>query len=107
MLSRFVFLVFLLSLQVHLQAQIATDRPDQTEASSTVPKGALQIEVGALLAYSGEGSASIRQILLPTNLFRFGISEAVKLRFLSQFEALKIGEFKNSGISDIEIGTKF
>ena len=47
---------------VHAQS-IVTDRPDQTESSSTVPGGSLQIEAGFLLGYTEDESESNRQIL--------------------------------------------
>ena len=49
-------------------AQIVTDRPDQTEASSTVGLGNLQIESGILIQFEDDGQ--FRRILAPTNLFR-------------------------------------
>ena len=56
-----------------LNAQITTDRPDQTEASSTVGGGNLQLESGLLIGFDGETQNSHRQILAPTNLFIYGI----------------------------------
>jgi len=87
----------------HLDAQIITDRPDQTESSSTVGNGNLQIESGLLVEFDG----SSRHILLPTNLFRYGVSEMFELRILSQYERYDSDEFKTfKGISDLEIGAK-
>ena len=90
------------------QAQIVTDRPDQTESSSTIDAGALQIESGILVAYEGGGAytRADRQILLPTTLLRFGITEKVELRLLSQLESQRIFDRNFDGISDLEIGTK-
>ena len=90
----------------NLTAQIITDRPDQTESSSTVGNGNLQIESGVLIGFEGDAQNSNRQILAPTNLFRYGVSKTVEIRLLSQYEIRK-NEFKNvDGISDLEIGTK-
>jgi len=89
-----------------LNAQIITDRPDQTESSSTVGNGNLQIETGLLIGFEGEVQNSTRQILAPSSLFRYGISKGVELRFLNQFETLKNANLSIQGISDIEIGTK-
>lgn len=89
-----------------INAQIVTDRPDQTESSSTVGFGDLQIESGILVGYVGSETASVRQILLPTNLLRYGLTKGVELRLLSQFETQKTGDVTVQGISDIEIGTK-
>lgn len=87
---------------------IVTDRPDQTESSSTIEKGSLQIETGILLGFTEDDFSSERQFLAPTTLFRYGITKGVELRVLSQFESLKDqnSSQKTSGISDLEIGTK-
>jgi hypothetical protein len=89
-----------------LKAQIITDRPDQTESSSTVGNGNLQIESGLLIGFDGDIQSSNRQILAPTNLFRYGVTENIEIRFLSQFESLRNDDLNVQGISDIEIGTK-
>ena len=91
-----------------LKAQIVTDRPDQTESSSTVGGGNLQIESGILVGFAGEGNASSRQVLAPTTLFRYGITKGIELRFVNQFETQKtlFQDKSTQGISDLEIGTK-
>ncbi len=85
-------------------SQIVTDRPDQTESSSTVGLGNLQIESGILVQY--EDVNQFRQILAPTSLFRYGLTEGVELRLLSQLESNRFGDFSIDGISDLQIGTK-
>lgn len=89
-----------------IHAQIVTDRPDQTESSLTVPQGSLQLESGILINYEGEVNNTTRQLLLPTNLFRYGITKRVELRLLNQFESVKSDHNYYQGISDLEIGTK-
>lgn len=106
MRSKIIITIIGLLSAVQLQAQIITDRPDQTESSSTVGNGNLQIETGFLIAFEGEAERSDRQILAPTSLFRYGITENVEIRFLSQFEARRNGNTHIHGISDLEIGTK-
>lgn len=87
---------------------IITDRPDQTESSSTIEVGSLQIETGILLGFTEDAFISERQLLAPTTLFRYGITKGIELRILSQFESIKDQNSpqKISGISDLEIGTK-
>ncbi len=87
---------------------IITDRPDQTESSSTINKGSLQIESGILIGFTEDDLSSERQLLAPTNLFRYGIIDGVEIRVLSQFESVKDQNSSNkvSGISDLELGTK-
>lgn len=87
---------------------IITDRPDQTESSSTIEQGSLQIETGILIGFTEDDFTSERQLLAPTALFRYGITNGVELRVLSQFESLKDQNSSQriNGISDLEIGTK-
>lgn len=101
------FITILFTLMVsQINAQIITDRPDQTESSSTVGLGNLQIETGILIGFEGESGSSVQQILAPTTLFRYGITKGIELRLLNQFETLKFGDKTVRGMSDFEIGTK-
>lgn len=102
----FLLLIFFM---VELNAQtIITDRPDQTESSSTIPQGSLQIESGLLLEYAGGSEQSERQILAPTTLFRYGITKGIEIRVLNQFESIKneLNATPLSGVSDMELGVK-
>jgi hypothetical protein len=84
--------------------EIVTDRPDQTESSTTIPNKSFQIEMGFGSGnYDGE-----RLSLHPTALFRYGLTESIELRFVEQLassenEATSETEF---GLSDIELGLK-
>lgn len=103
-------LLLLLFINSSIYAQtIVTDRPDQTESSSTVPKGSFQIETGVLIGFSNNNGFSERQILAPSTLFRYGIAKGIELRVVNQFESIKNRNTseKVNGISDLEIGTKF
>jgi len=88
---------------------IVTDRPDQTESSSTVPKGSFQIETGVLFGSSKSEGITIKETLAPSTLFRYGITKGIEIRFVNQFESVKnkTTNQKVNGISDLEIGTKF
>ncbi len=86
--------------------QIVTDRPDQTESSSTVGLGNLQIESGFLIGFEENAENSNRQVLAPTTLFRYGITKGIELRLVNQFETLRHQHQKAQGVSDLEIGTK-
>jgi hypothetical protein len=59
--------------------ELVTDRPDQTESSSTVPYGSIQIEMGWL--YSDEDSADLETDTFPQALLRCGLAENLELRF--------------------------
>jgi hypothetical protein len=109
-MRRFIFFLFFIVIGFgrSVAQTIITDRPDQTESSSTVEQGSLQIESGFLIAYAEDSIWSICHLQTPSILFRFGISKGIELRVLSQFESLKNQNTTTeiSGISDLEIGTK-
>ena len=105
--SKLIFLFILFYLMVSkANSQVITDRPDQTESSSTIKTGDLQLESGLLIGFEGKGESKVRQILAPTTLFRYGLNETFELRILSQYESLKTNKKFIDGISDLEIGTK-
>ena len=83
---------------------IITDRPDQTESSSAVPKKSLQFETGLLI----ESTNNDQKILAPTVLTRYGLTKDIELRLLTQYEMTKIktNNVNNYGVSDLEVGTK-
>ncbi len=101
----FIVLCFLCS--NFLSAQINTDRPNQTDSSSTLPEGSFQIESGFQVGFNTIGATTARQILLPINLFRVSLSEKLELRLINQLQLNKRGEEKIQGIGDIELGAKF
>lgn len=86
--------------------QIITDRPDQTESSSTIPRGSLQIEMG-LVANSFE---NINGFAGPSTLLRVGLLKGLELRIFNQYESYKLDfgfdNEKYSGFSDLELGFK-
>ncbi len=107
---RIIICLALLIVSTSISAQtIVTDRPDQTESSSTVPKGSFQIESGVVVGFSKIEEVSERQTLAPSTLFRYGITNGIELRFVNQFESIKnrTTSDKVNGMSDLEIGTKF
>lgn len=103
---RIFLLIFSMCVFYNTKAQIVTDRPGQSDCSSSVGNGDLQIESGLQIGFQGDLQASVRQILAPTMLFRYGLNQNVELRFISQYETLKQNNFSVQGISDLQIGTK-
>jgi hypothetical protein len=100
---------------------IITDRPDQTESAVTVPKGTVQIEVGA--AYESDKidnsnsllmpSFRIKTISAPSVLVRWGILKNIELRLAAEHISEKIKPLviggvdeEHSGLSPITFGTK-
>ena len=57
--------------------RLGTDRPDQTEATMTVPTGSLQVEAGAVLFPHSFGRTDLSA---PQVLIRFGLGERVEFR---------------------------
>lgn len=84
--------------------EIITDRPDQTESSSTIPVRSLQIEGGLLMETDREST----QYLLPTVLIRYGVLNIFELRVNQQFMSLRddVSEKTDFGASDLELGFK-
>lgn len=101
-------IIFLIANAFVYGQTIITDRPDQTESSSTIPKGSLQFETGFLLGSSNNDAIKEQQILAPSILSRFGLTKTIELRLLTQFESIKNKNTDEvySGISDLEIGAK-
>lgn len=94
---------------VYSQDSIISDRPGQSDGSTTLPKLSLQIESGMLLQFYEETNFSEKQIAFPTNLFRYGLTENFELRFANQYQIIRdqISGSEITGISDLELGFKF
>ena len=101
---KLIFIVLITSNSLIFSQSIITDRPDQTESSFSVEVGQLQIESGILIEYSGKNKTN-RNILLPSNLFRYGIYNGVEVRVLNQFETSHV-DVSRYLVSDTEIGLK-
>lgn len=97
---------FLLLTSITFSQEIITDRPDQTESSVTVGKNNFQIESGVLYQKSENSNSFIGS----STLLRYGITNGIELRFVSQYESTKIGldggDIKYSGFNDLELGVK-
>ncbi len=105
----FITLLLNITLCLNLLSQrIVTDRPDQTESSTTIPYKSLQIETGILTGMTDHNNISEREWLIPTTLFRYGVTRIIELRITEQLERLKTGQPVNSyfGLSDLELGAK-
>lgn len=106
---KIIFLTISILISYSISAQkIITDRPDQTESSSTIPKGSFQIESGLFLGFTENSTFLERQILAPTTLFRFGLTDRIEIRIVTQFEGVKNKSTAEiiKGIDDLELGTK-
>lgn len=87
--------------------RIDTDRPDQTESVFTVPKKYFQGEFG----FGKENfEGSNYNLIHPTFLLKYGLSERLELRvegnFLSEYVQLIPNSKTTTSLEPIEIGTK-
>ena len=93
--------------QLGFAQEIVTDRPDQTESSSTIGKGDLQIETGLLIMESNGGL--IERFSGPSALIRLGLLEGLEFRIMTQYDDLKFKETSNNSVkgwSDLQLGAK-
>ena len=79
--------------------ELVTDRPDQTESATVVPRGLLQVETGYLFARDG----GVDSFAVPGTLFRIGLGGRTELRL---GHAGVMGAQGRRGAGDSEIGTK-
>jgi hypothetical protein len=99
-------------------ADLVTDRPDQTESPIVIPAGTLQVEVGGQFVSAGDdgcdgrdGCDRIDLLSGPGTLLRYGLSKRFELRFAwpgwIESEARSAGRtLTASGTGDPEIGVK-
>jgi len=91
---------------------IVTDRPDATEASSTVGKGTLQLETGGLYESFEENNIKSETYTYNTTLVRYGILDNIELRlgwnFVEGVTKVNGNRLDNvtSGLSPLLIGVK-
>ena len=81
---------------------IETDRPDQTETPSIVPKGMFQMETGI---YYEQTDHQTETFLLPTALLKYGISKRFEVRLITEYQRLQQTQTV-TGLSPILVGFK-
>lgn len=108
MIRTILFIVMFMASLLTFGQTIVTDRPDQTESSSTVPLGSLQIEAGFLHELSEMDEVKELKVLVPTTLFRYGVMNALELRLVMNYESIRdrVSQITNRGLSDLELGAK-
>ena len=94
--------------QESMYEEMVTDRPDQTESSSLVPKDFLQVETGMFF----ESNEDLEIHGFNTTLFRYGLLENLELRLGSEFYEIK-QEFpegkeivREAGFAPLLVGAK-
>ncbi|MEK6615196.1 MAG: transporter [Bacteroidota bacterium] len=107
-----IVILFFVSISVFSQEihDIETDRPDQTECSSVIPRKTIQIETG-ILQESDKADVSISKTYFPTSLLRIGALSKVEFRIIAG--EYFIAEIKDSNMtynikkfSPFSLGTK-
>lgn len=89
-----------------LDAPLVTDRPDFTEASSTVGRGIAQLEVGYTYTYDDDGGAT-KSHSYPEPLLRYGIlQDWLELRVGWNYAVEDAGGMRTSGAEDLYLGFK-
>ena len=107
----FLILSLLLVKLFHSQ-NISTDRPSNTDNSSTLNQGIFQVESGII--NSSPYNLNSRQInyTLPTILLRYGLSNKVELRLLEEYNFFRLVTDSLllynpiPGVNSIHVGTK-
>ncbi|MFZ5941547.1 MAG: transporter [Bacteroidota bacterium] len=82
---RLIQLCVLLTISTMIYAQneapeLITDRPDQTESPTVVPRGAFQIETGFLMANCNDDTIEKKSFAFNTTLLRYGLMDNFELR---------------------------
>lgn len=94
-----------------LDEPLASDRPDFTEASSTVGRGVVQIETGYTFLSDNDGTAQLQTHSFPETLMRVGVlAEWLELRAAYNYgnERENVGGVRQtvSGSEDLYLGLK-
>ena len=117
-----IIVLFALAFTLNITAQedieakdygtISTDRPDQTEASSLVPKKFLQIETGSFYETLEVNSIKSKATTFNTTLVRYGLLDNLELRLgfdfteiTNEFNGRNLND-KLSGFSPLLLGVK-
>lgn len=115
-----LFLMLLIAINVSAQidtkvknyGELITDRPDQTESASVVPKGFLQIETGAFFEKVKNNGVENKSKTYNTTLLRYGLLNNFELRlgidFMEQSSTINGNKLANvnSGFSPLLLGAK-
>ena len=89
-----------------LSAPLVTDRPDFTEASSTVGRGVAQVEMGYTYTFDNDGAVT-RSHSIGEPLVRYGIfADWLELRFAYNYLDQQVNAVNNNGSQDIYLGLK-
>jgi len=91
--------------------ELVTDRPDQTESSSTVPPGYVQFEFG--WTHTEDGDPDIERDAIPETLVRAGLSKDLEFRLgfdgwqCEDIDSSTTSEHHLDGRGDASVGIKW
>lgn len=111
-LALFATSMFSFSQETNTSDALVTDRPDATEASSTVGKGILQFETGGLYESFEDNNVKSENYTFNTMLIRYGILDNLELRlgwdFVEGVTKINGNKLNNvtSGLSPLLLGMK-
>lgn len=82
---------------------IEADRPDQTETPAIVPRGMFQVESGFTYQKNDGNSSTFN---LPSTLWKYGVSDKLELRLITEFVHEKIQDENTNGFTPLFVGFK-
>lgn len=90
-----------------LDEPLVTDRPDFTEASSTVGLGVAQLEMGYTYLFDDDGTTTTKTHSYPETLLRYGIlADWLELRVFWNYVEEEFDGINASGSDDLFLGFK-
>lgn len=90
-----------------LDEPLVTDRPDFTEASSTVGRGIAQLEMGYTYTFDDDGTTTTKSHSYPEPLLRYGIlDDWLELRIGWNYLHEEVAGVSVSGSEDLYLGFK-
>ena len=90
-----------------LSSPLVTDRPDFTEASSTVGLGVAQLEFGYTYTYNDDAGVVTKANSYGEPLLRFGVlADWLEMRVGWNYATEEVGGVKSSGSEDLYLGFK-
>jgi len=90
-----------------LDEPLVTDRPDFTEATSTVGRGVAQLEMGYTYTFDDAGTATTRSHSYPETLLRYGVlADWLEFRIAWNYEHQQSGGATLAGSEDLYLGFK-
>lgn len=102
------FLLLLTGIQAQETGRMETDRPDQTESPIITRKGFIQGELGV----NYEKSIGLATYVLPTALWKYGLSKKFEFRMITEFISIEnpmvipAGKSFTAGVLPLQFGGK-